>query len=65
MANGKRTYNKYYQLKSMQLGERFKIDDNDVRKLQLLTSYYRNQCKRPINVAVVREIDGYYCERLP
>jgi hypothetical protein len=49
----------------MQLGERFKIDDNDVRKLQLLTSYYRNQCKRPINVAVVREIDGYYCERLP
>ena len=52
------------QIKAMQQGERFKIEADNVRKLQLLTWYYRSLCKTPVNVYVVKGNDGYYCERL-
>jgi hypothetical protein len=48
----------------MQPGDRLRIEKEDARKFQLITSYYRNQCKRPISVIVLRDKDGYYCERL-
>jgi hypothetical protein len=58
IARGKK-YNKY-AFKSMKPGEKIKVDKGDLRRLQVITSYYRNQCKRPINVFVVKEANGYH-----
>ena len=54
--------NKYYKyrFKMMKPGQKIKIDKKDVRRLQVITSYYRNECKRPINVFVVKESNGYH-----
>jgi hypothetical protein len=45
-------------------GETFKLNDLDVRGAQKLAYYYRSLCKRPIQVVVTREDDGYYCRRV-
>jgi len=54
--------NKYYKyrFKMMKPGEKIQIEKGDVRRLQMITSYYRNQCKRPINVFVVKQSNGYH-----
>ena len=54
--------NKYYKyrFKMMNPGEKIQIEKGDVRRLQMITSYYRNQCKRPINVFVVKQSNGYH-----
>ena len=56
-------YNKY-KFKSMQPGDKIRIEKEDVRKAQIITHYYRVRCKRPINIVVLKDRDGYYCERL-
>jgi len=56
-------YNKY-KFKSMRPGDRIRIEKEDVRKAQTIAHYYRVRCKRPINVIVARDNDGYYYERL-
>ena len=54
--------NKYYKyrFKMMKPGQKIKIDKKDVRRLQVIASYYRNQCKRPINVFVGKDSNGYH-----
>ena len=56
--------NKKYPFKHMRPGERFKLDDDDIRSAQKMASYYRTQCKRPINVVIARGDDGYHCQRI-
>jgi hypothetical protein len=56
--------NKKYPFKQMSPGEIFKLNELDVRNAQKLAYYYRNLCKRPIQVVVTRQDDGYYCCRV-
>ena len=58
IARGKK-YNKY-SFKMMKPGEKIQIEKGDVRRLQVIASYYRNQCKRPINVFVGKDSNGYH-----
>jgi hypothetical protein len=41
----------------------FKLHD-DVRGAQVMASYYRNQCKRPIIILITKRDDGYHCRRV-
>ena len=63
MVNKVRT-NKKYPFKQMSPGETFKLNDLDVRGAQKLAYYYRSLCKRPIQVVVSKQDDGYYCRRV-
>src|SRR3974390_415652 len=63
MINKIRT-NKKYPFKQMSPGETFKLDEVDVRGAQKLAYYYRNQCKRPIQIVITKQDDGYHCRRV-
>ena len=56
--------NKKYPFKKMSLGETFKLNDLDVRGAQKAAYYYRSQCKRPIQILITKQDDGYYCRRV-
>jgi hypothetical protein len=56
--------NKKYPFKQMSPGETFKLNELDVRDAQKAAYYYRSLCKRPIQVVVTRQDDGYYCRRV-
>jgi len=56
--------NKKYLFKQMQPGERFKLNDDDIRSAQKMAWYYRTQCKRPINIVIAKSDDGYHCQRI-
>jgi hypothetical protein len=56
--------NKKYPFKHMQSGERFKLDDDDIRSAQKMAWYYRTRCKRPINIVIAKSDDGYHCQRV-
>ena len=56
--------NKKYPFKNMQPGERFKLDEDDIRSAQKMTSYFRTRCKRPINIVIAKSDDGYHCQRV-
>jgi hypothetical protein len=53
--------NKKYPFKEMKV---FKLHDDDVRGAQVMASYYRNQCKRPIIILITKRDDGYHCRRV-
>src|SRR5262245_56299560 len=44
--------NKKYPFKKMKVGETFKLKNKDLRGAQMMASYYRNRCKRPINIVI-------------
>ena len=46
--------NKKYPFRQLQPGEKFKINDEDVRSAQKMAWYYRVRCKRPINIVVAK-----------
>ena len=54
--------NRKYPFKQMQLGEAFKLDDEDVRRAQKMAWYYRARCKRPIRIVIAKGDDGYHCQ---
>lgn len=56
--------NKKYPFKKMKVGETFKLNNEDIRGAQMMASYYRNQCKRRINIVISKRKDGYYCQRI-
>jgi hypothetical protein len=56
--------NKKYPFKKMKVGDTFKLKDEDVRGAQMMASYYRNRCKRPINIVIAKRDDGYHCRRI-
>jgi hypothetical protein len=56
--------NKKYPFKEMKVGDTFKLHDDDVRGAQVMASYYRNQCKRPIIILITKRDDGYHCRRV-
>ena len=56
--------NKKYPFKKMSLGETFKLSDVDVRGAQKLAYYYCSQRRRPINIIITKQDDGYYCRRV-
>jgi hypothetical protein len=58
-----KTYKKY-PFKHMQPGDTIKLNDDDIRSAQKMASYYRTQCKRPINIVISKGDDGYHCERV-
>ena len=53
-----------YVFDAMQPGDKIRIEKEDVRKAQKTAHYYRVLRKRPINVVILKDNDGYYCERL-
>jgi hypothetical protein len=55
---------KKYPFKQMNPGETLKLNDVDVRDAQKAAYYYRSQCKRPIEVLITKQADGYYCHRV-
>ena len=63
MINKVRT-NKKYPFKQMSPGDTFKLNDVDVRGAQKLAYYYRSQCKRPIQIVITKQDDGYHCRRV-
>jgi hypothetical protein len=56
--------NKKYPFKQMSPGETLKLNDVDVRDAQKAAYYYRSLCKRPIEVLITKQDDGYYCRRV-
>jgi hypothetical protein len=63
MINKVRT-NKKYPFKQMSTGETLKLNDVDVRDAQKAAYYYRSLCKRPIQIVITKQDDGYYCRRV-
>ena len=55
---------KKYPFKQIRPGETFKLKDVDVRDAQKAAYYYRSLCKRPIQVVITKQDDGYYCRRV-
>jgi hypothetical protein len=55
---------KKYPFKRMSPGETLKLNDVDVRDAQKAAYYYRSRCKRPIEVLITKQDDGYYCRRV-
>ena len=55
---------KKYPFKRMSPGESFKLNEMDVRDAQKLAYYYRSLCKRPINIIITKQDDGYYSRRV-
>ena len=55
---------KKYPFKQMSPGETLKLNDVDVRDAQKAAYYYRSLCKRPIEVLITKQDDGYYCRRV-
>ena len=55
---------KKYPFKQMSPGETLKLNDVDVRDAQKAAYYYRSRCKRPIEVLITKQDDGYYCRRV-
>ena len=55
---------KKYTFKRMSPGETLKLNDVDVRDAQKAAYYYRSRCKRPIEVLITKQDDGYYCRRV-
>jgi len=55
--------NKKYPFKQMSR-ETFKLNDVDVRGAQKLAYYYCSQRRRPINIIITKQDDGYYCRRV-
>jgi hypothetical protein len=53
-----------YAFYMMQLGDKIRIEKEDVRRAQKIAHYYRIRCKKPINVVISKDADGHYCERL-
>jgi len=53
-----------YPFKKMKVGEQFTLKDEDVRGAQMMASYYRKRCKRPINIVITKRDDGYHCQRV-
>jgi hypothetical protein len=56
--------NKKYPFKQMKVGETFKLNNEDVRGAQVMASYYRKRCKRPIKIVITKRDDGYHCRRM-
>ena len=56
--------NKKYPFRQMQPGERFKLNEDDIRSAQKMAWYYRVCCKRPINIVIAKGDDGYHCQRI-
>lgn len=56
--------NRKYLFKKMKVGETFRLKDEDVRGAQMMASYYRKRCKRPINIVITKRDDGYHCRRV-
>jgi hypothetical protein len=56
--------NKKYPFKQMQLGDTFKLKDDDIRSAQKMAWYYRVRCKRPITIVIAKSDDGYHCQRI-
>ena len=48
----------------MSPGESFELNEMDVRDAQKLAYYYRSLCKRPINIIITKQDDGYYSRRV-
>ena len=55
---------KKYPFKRMSPGESFELNEMDVRDAQKLAYYYRSLCKRPINIIITKQDDGYYSRRV-
>ena len=55
---------KKYPFKQMSPGETLKLNDVDVRDAQKAAYYYRSLCKRPIEVLITKQDDGYYCRHV-
>jgi len=56
--------NKKYPFKQMSPGDTFKLNDVDVRGAQKAAYYYRSECKRSIQIVIIKQDDGYHCRRV-
>ena len=56
--------NKKYPFKQMSPGETLKLNDADIRDAQKAAYYYRSLCKRPIQIVITKQDDGYHCRRV-
>ena len=55
---------KKYPFKQMSPGETLKLNDLDVRDAQKAAYYYRSECKRSIQIVIIKQDDGYHCRRV-